>query len=184
MSSARRMRWLAHLPTHRRPVAKTLVHRRDMSMFDERCMKRVTAGATVGAAVGGAVGALTQVSTHTHLCSHRATSPAPLLRSLHRRGVWHIRGVSLQGARPVESAVHREDHYQQRRRVRPLPRSGQPVAMRTEEMTSGTEPQLCGFCIQRPLCWARPCPAACRSAKQALGIRCRRAVRIQTEKED
>jgi len=136
MSSARRMRWLAHWPTHRRPVAKTLVHRRDMSMFDERCMKRVTAGATVGAAVGGAVGALTQVSTHTHLCSHRATSPAPLLRSLHRRGVWHIRGVSLQGARPVESAVHREDHYQQRRRVRPLPRSGQSVAMRTEKMTS------------------------------------------------
>lgn len=38
-------------------------------MFDERCMKRVTAGATVGAAVGGAVGASTQVHTHTPTCA-------------------------------------------------------------------------------------------------------------------
>jgi hypothetical protein len=45
-----------------------------MSMLDERCMKRVTAGATVGAAVGGAVGAL--------LADSHTSASAVLRRSL------------------------------------------------------------------------------------------------------
>ena len=51
------------------PPAAPSLHK--MSMLDERCMKRVTAGATVGAAVGGAVGALGPPScTHTLLPGH------------------------------------------------------------------------------------------------------------------
>lgn len=42
--------------TSRNTAAARATPARTMSVFDERCMKRVGAGATVGAAVGGAVG--------------------------------------------------------------------------------------------------------------------------------
>jgi Reactive mitochondrial oxygen species modulator 1 len=47
---------LARALTLRNTAAARATPARTMSVFDERCMKRVGAGATVGAAVGGAVG--------------------------------------------------------------------------------------------------------------------------------
>ena len=66
-----------------------------MSMLDERCMKRVTTGATVGAAVGGAVGACGVAGSC--MLAGAAQTDRCALSSRRRRGVWHLRGVSLQG---------------------------------------------------------------------------------------
>lgn len=70
-----------------------------MSILDERCMKRVTAGATVGAAVGGAVGV-------TCPACLAPCSSAHARRRLRRGCVRHIRGVSIPGAcrRPRSAA--------------------------------------------------------------------------------
>jgi hypothetical protein len=131
-----------------------------MSILDERCMKRVTAGATVGAAVGGAVGV-------TCPACLAPCSSAHARRRLRRGCVRHIRGVSipgacrrprsaastlgsgapsltgalsraasrgclLTGAGPAESATHWQDHHQQRSNLWALPRCRQPAAMRQE----------------------------------------------------
>lgn len=91
------------------------------------------------------------------------------------------------GAGPVQGALHRQDHHQQRRRLRPLPGGGQPAAMWTTEVglcsrRSCKRPHLAGLVhvARRPQARSGRIPAlrlcAAPSTERAAG-RGRRAAR-------
>ena len=116
-----------------------------MSILDDACVRRVTAGATVGAAVGAAVGA------------PRSSAFGALSRA-RRRCVRHIRGCAVPGAarQPrwrlpthgshprtlccagawlAQDPVHREDHHVQRCNFWLVSCCRQPLAGRAEKVT-------------------------------------------------
>ena len=106
------------LPAHSPHCFPTLCA---VPLIDSHCANRVATGAAVGGALGasigtlhwGAVGAgcsgrrspLSAMLLHATPNRHSAfTTPAPTC--CHRRAVRYLRGLPVQGSRPVQSAVH------------------------------------------------------------------------------